>query len=85
VFHARYELNSYIVFRKRLVSKRLICANILEPIPKHVSSHLSSSSLSLSGTSTESNMLSSTDTPRARDSCIRATTSASCSSFDLGC
>jgi hypothetical protein len=23
VFHARYELNSYIVFRKRLVSKRL--------------------------------------------------------------
>jgi hypothetical protein len=27
VFPARYELNSYIVFRKRLVSKRLI--NIL--------------------------------------------------------
>jgi hypothetical protein len=24
VFPARYELNSYIVFRKRLVSKRLI-------------------------------------------------------------
>jgi hypothetical protein len=26
VFPARYELNSYIVFRKRLVSKRLICS-----------------------------------------------------------
>jgi hypothetical protein len=28
VFPARYELNSYIVFRKRLVSKRLICIGI---------------------------------------------------------
>jgi hypothetical protein len=33
VFPARYELNSYIVFRKRLVSKRLnvgmICSRVL--------------------------------------------------------
>jgi hypothetical protein len=28
VFPARYELNSYIVFRKRLVSKRLIMRSV---------------------------------------------------------
>jgi hypothetical protein len=30
VFPARYELNSYIVFRKRLVSKRLTQLNTIE-------------------------------------------------------
>jgi hypothetical protein len=30
VFSARYELNSYIVFRKRLVSKRFTCSSVLK-------------------------------------------------------
>jgi hypothetical protein len=39
VFAARYELNSYIVFRKRLVSKRLTAPHkelvtfVQEPLP----------------------------------------------------
>jgi hypothetical protein len=36
VFPARYELNSYIVFRKRLVSKRLRIREAACPLPQYV-------------------------------------------------
>jgi hypothetical protein len=36
VFPARYELNSYIVFRKRLVSKRLSKATTLPRIMLYI-------------------------------------------------
>jgi hypothetical protein len=41
VFPARYELNSYIVFRKRLFSKRLIRkGNPVPDLPGHVANAL---------------------------------------------